>query len=345
MSPAGPRLVVRAPGRVGDLVMATPVLAAAAADARFDEVRFLVPRHLTPLLQDAPWAERVVPLASSREEPARYRELAPDVALLLSGSFGAALRAWRARVPVRAGSALSGRRWLLTHAFVPPGRFGRRLPTPTAHLHRDAAGLIGIHPESMAPRLWAGEALRDRVAAELEERGLGRGEPYVLCTPGAAFGSGELWPPARFAEVADHLHATRGWRTVVSGGPGEEPSIRALAEACSHPAIDLSEAPRDLERLKALVRGARLVLVGGSGPRWVAAAFGVPCVSVMGPDFPERTATSLEHARIVRLEGLPCAPCLQRTCPLGHHRCLRDLPAARAIEACEALLAGEGGEA
>ena len=114
--------------------------------------------------------------------------------------------------------------------------------------------------------------------------------------------------------------------------------MRALRDACRHQAIELSESPRDLERLKAQVKGARLLLVGDSGPRWVAAAFDVPCVSIMGPNFPELTATSMEHCRVVRLEGLECSPCIQRTCPLKHHRCMTDLPAARAIEACEDVL-------
>jgi len=331
-------LVVRAPNWVGDLVMATPVLEAAARDERFRDVRLLVRKHLAPLLADAPWFDHVETLASSKEEVGRYRELKPDAVLLLTNSFGAALRAWRARVPMRAGSALSSRRLLLTHAFAPPTRAGRRVPVPTAHLHRDCAGLVGIHLDSLHPRLYVREALEAQVADELVSAGLERGEPYVLCAPGAAFGAAKLWPPERFAETLDHLHRTRGWRAVVSGGPGEEPLMRAVAEACAHDALDLSEAPRDLERLKAVVKGCELLLVGDSGPRWVAAAFDVPCVSLMGPNFPELTASSLEHARIVRVEGLACSPCIQRTCPLGHHRCMNDLPAGDAIAACEELL-------
>ena len=115
--------------------------------------------------------------------------------------------------------------------------------------------------------------------------------------------------------------------------------MRAVAQACEHPALDLSEVPRDLERLKAQVRGAELLVVGDSGPRWVAAAFDVPCVSVMGPNFPELTASSLELARIVRVEGLACSPCLQRTCPLKHHRCMTELSVEAVLEAAEDVLA------
>ena len=73
--------------------------------------------------------------------------------------------------------------------------------------------------------------------------------------------------------------------------------------------------------------------MGDSGPRWYAAAFDVPCVTIMGPNFPELTATSLEHCTVVRSAPLECQPCIQRTCPLGHHRCMQDIPVASVVEA------------
>jgi len=336
----GGRLVLRLPNWVGDLVMAIPVLEACAADSRWSDVRFLVRTHLQGLLADAPWTDRLVTVRSSAEELDRYRELEPEAVLLLSNSLGAAWRARRSGARVRAGSALSARRFLLTHSFVPPTRLGRRVPVPTAHLHRDAAGLLGVLVPSLHPRLWVRDAVREEVAAELRQLGLEPGEPYVFCAPGAAFGAAKLWPPEHFAAVLDELHRRFGWRAVIGGGPGEEPLMKAVAAGCAHDCLDLSEAPRDLERLKAQVKGAEFLLVGDSGPRWVAAAFDVPCVSIMGPNFPELTATSLEHCRVVRREDLECSPCLRRKCPLKHHACMKELPPTAALAAAEELLGG-----
>ncbi|MBK7878183.1 MAG: glycosyltransferase family 9 protein [Planctomycetes bacterium] len=332
-------LALRAPNWVGDLVMATPVFAAALETDAWSDVRILVRAHLAAVLADGPWADKVVPLARDADEANVYRDLAPTGVVLLSNSFGAALRAWRARVPFRAGSALSGRRFLLTHSVVPPSRDGRRVPIPTAHLLRDVAGLAGVAVPDLHPRL----AVRDERAraerAKLAARGVELERGYVLCCPGAAFGAAKLWPPERFAAALDALHEEHGWRGVVTGGPGEEPLLEAVAKASKHGAVSLAGEKRDLEGLKELVRGARLLLVGDSGPRWYAAAFDVPCVSVMGPNFPELTASSLELARVVRVEGLECSPCLERVCPLGHHRCMRDLGIDRVLEAARDVLA------
>lgn len=331
-------LVIRAPNWVGDLVMATPVIEAALADARIARVSVAVRSHLASVLEGGPCEGHLVRIESRRAEAEALRALGADAALLLSNSTGAAWRALRAGIPIRAGAALGGRAPLLSHRVVPPARFGRRSPIPTAHLHRDVAGLLGILVPDLHPRMYAAPELCRSVRGELEERGLGAGEAYVLCAPGAAFGAAKLWPPEHHARVLDELFERHGWRGVVTGGPAEAAEIRAVAELCAHPAIDLANAPRDLTRLKALVHDAALLLVGDSGPRWYAAAFDVPCVTLMGPNSPELTASSLERCEVVRLEGLECAPCLRRRCPLDHHRCMRDLLPAHALAAVERLV-------
>ncbi len=329
-------LAIAAPNWVGDLVMATPMLEAAQRAAHIGRVSVLVRSHLAPLLSGSPLGDHVHPYKGSKHEQELLAKLRPDAVVLLSNSFGAAWRAWRARVPLRMGVALSARGALLTHKLVPPSVDGRRHPIPTAHLHRDVVGLAGVHVESLHPRLYVSDPIAAAQREELEQLGLR--EPYVLCCPGAAFGAAKLWDPARFAKALDLLFEERGWRGVVSGGPGEEPLIEAVVGACKSGAISLAKRPRNLESLKALVRDAQVLLVGDSGPRWVAAAFDTPCVSVMGPNLPALTASSLELCEIVRVE-LECSPCGERTCPLGHHRCMTRIEPERVAAAALRVVA------
>ncbi len=331
-------LLVRAPNWVGDLAMATPVLEAALASERFGRVSIAVREHLVDVLADGPCAEHVLALPRSGDEVAVLRGTGADGALLLSNSFGAAFRSWRAGIPLRAGASLSGRRFFLTHRVVPPKHDGRRARIPTAHLMRDVAGLFGIEVASLRPRLAFPDEAAAECAATLAGLGLAPGEPYTVACPGAAFGAAKLWPPERFAAALDALHASRGLRGVVSGGPGEEPLIEAVVAACEHPVVSLAGVERNLRSLKPLVAGAAVLLVGDSGPRWYAAAFEVPCVTVMGPNSPDLTASSLEWCEIVRVEDLECSPCMERVCPLGHHRCMLDLPVERVVGAAERLL-------
>ena len=221
---------------------------------------------------------------------------------------------------------------------MPPARDGRRAPIPTAHLLRDVAGLAGITLDSIHPRLHVRDELRERQRATLRELGVDLERGYIVCCPGAAFGAAKLWPADRFAAALDRLYDELGLQSVVSGGPGEEPLIGAVCAASRRGAISLGKSERNLETLKALVAGARLLVVGDSGPRWVAAAFDVPCVTIMGPNIPELTATSLELAEVVRID-LECSPCMERTCPLGHHRCMTGIEPARVVAAAHRVLA------
>jgi len=318
--------------------MATPLFEAAVRDPRFERVTIVLREHLVPLLAGGPCAEHVHSLARGRSEVEHYRALAPDAVALLTNSLGAAWRAFRARIPLRAGAALGGRGALLTHRVVPPTRGGRRAPIPTAHLLADVMGLLGVLPRDLHPRLHVRAEARRTARARLAELGLAAEARFVLCTPSAAFGAAKMWPARHHARALELLHERFGLSAIVTGAPGEEPVMQAVARACRTPVIELSAVPRDLELLKALVAEAVLLLTSDSGPRWFAAAFDVPCVTVMGPNFPELTASSLEHCEVVRVADLECAPCLERVCPLGHHRCMEELAPERAVAAAARLL-------
>ena len=62
----------------------------------------------------------------------------------------------------------------------------------------------------------------------------------------------------------------------------------------------------------------------------------LPQVAVFGSSSPDHTPPLNDKARVVWLRvdpkyqpPLACAPCYERTCPLGHTRCLEDVQAER----------------
>lgn len=337
-APRPGHLLLRLPNWVGDLVMATPILQEACRSPRWSRVTALVKPGLAPLLEGGLFEGlEVIARKNAAEERRLMKTLAPDAVLLLNHSLGSAIAARRAGIPAIIGLAVGGRGPLLTHALVPPSRGGRRLPVPTAHLQRDVAGLAGLVVQDLHPRLGISPEAVQRVAEVLEELGIASHQTLILCSPGAAKGAGKLWPTSRFAQTLDGLVEGSNRHALVVGGPGEEDLV---AEVVAQAGPGVSALPRlqGLDGLCALVERAQLLLVGDSGPRWIAAAFDTPCVCVMGPNFPELTATSLEFCSVLRLEGLECAPCLERTCPLGHQRCMTELPVAPVLKAARAWL-------
>jgi ADP-heptose:LPS heptosyltransferase len=70
-----------------------------------------------------------------------------------------------------------------------------------------------------------------------------------------------------------------------------------------------------LAGLKTALAGLDLFIGPDSGPLHAAAALGVPCVGVYGPNIPARSGPIAPNVRIVELP-LPCRPCNQnRLCP------------------------------
>ena len=84
-----------------------------------------------------------------------------------------------------------------------------------------------------------------------------------------------------------------------------------------------------------------LLVSGDSGPAHLATAVGTPVLALFGPTSPARWGPT-PPGRALSL-GLPCAPCSNHgsaRCPLGHHRCLRDLAPAVVLSAAREMLAG-----
>jgi heptosyltransferase-2 len=65
----------------------------------------------------------------------------------------------------------------------------------------------------------------------------------------------------------------------------------------------------------------------------------VPTVALFGPTHIEWTDTHFERELHVQ-HKVPCGPCQQRECPLGHHQCMNDLGVDRVFDACARLLRG-----
>lgn len=150
---------------------------------------------------------------------------------------------------------------------------------------------------------------------------------YLVVHPGASVPA-RTWDPARFAALVDQL-AARGHPVVVTGGPGERALTRRVAGGAG---LDLGGAT-DLRGLAAVLAGARAVVVGNTGPAHLAAAVGTPVVSLFAPTVPaERWAPWRTPLTLLGDQGISCAGCRSRSCPVPGQPCL-DLPVPAVLEA------------
>ena len=248
-----------------------------------------------------------------------------DRVILLTNSVRTAWMAWRSGARERFGYGGQGRSWLLTKRFQHPiAKDGGRLATIDAY--RQLAEAAGCEPTSLQMELattQADEAAADAVWQRLQ---LPPGERVVVLNSGGAYGTAKQWPEGHFAELARRIVSDGKYSVLVNCGPSERAIARSIvAQACNARVVSLADVDQlPLGLTKACLRRSRLLVTTDSGPRYFGIAFGRPVVTLFGPTDPARTETHYEAETCVSL-SLDCQPCMERTCPLGHHRCMRDL--------------------
>lgn len=291
------RLLVICPSWLGDTVMATPALSLIRREMPGILMGGLMRPGLDELLAGTSFFDEVhVARASGVMGPkhaaGKLRPRRYDAAVLLTNSFSTALTARLAGIPRRIGYDRDLRGILLTDKLAAPKRAdGSWAPIPAVeyYLRLVRECLLGWAPERRAktPEYLELGVTPEQARAGVELLGraeIGEGEPFAVLNPGGN-NEAKRWPAERFAALAKRLHEHHGLRVVVNGSPGEaELTGRIAAEsglgaACAAlPALGVT-----IGALKEVVRRSELMVTNDTGPRHIAAAFGVPLVTLFGP--------------------------------------------------------------
>ncbi|MBL8753855.1 MAG: lipopolysaccharide heptosyltransferase II [Planctomycetes bacterium] len=346
------RVWVRCPNWLGDFVMATASFARIRAAFPSAHITAGMRQFLRPLASGANWFDAIVDAPRAKGVADLWRQVRTmaagryDLAIVLPNSLATGLVPFLARVPLRLGYT-QGRPFLMNlglraqvrRRFWQRRDGPRRWPSPMPEYYRDLLDVLRVPGTALHPELAATAEAEAWVDQHLRNLGIAPGTPLLLLVVGANFGSSKLWMPERFAAVARDLQARRGMRALVLVGPAEvELGERIAAEGG---AICLSQPVLPLDKLLALVRRGAVMVTGDTGPRHLAVAFDRPVVCLIGPNDPNYTNYCLEHTVLVR-KDLPCSPCQRKVCPLGHHRCMRDISVDEVTAAVERLLDRDG---
>ncbi len=340
------RILVVLPNWVGDVVLATPVLAALRAHFRAARITYLLRRHLTEIVDGGGWHDAAVHwpdcagwgrARATLRLARRLRGERFDLALLLTNSLRSALVAWRARVPRRVGYARDGRSLLLTDRLRPLKRRGAFVPSPILPYYVKIAEQVGCAVPDRKLRLGI-TAAQERAGRELlRHYRFDDAGPYAVVNPGAAFGASKCWLPERFAEVCDRLRAVHGLQAVLVGSPAEVPLLRSIAGRATSDVACCVEPGTTLGSLKVLVREAALLVCNDTGPRHYGAAFDVPTVTIFGPTHQAWTDTDYEGEIKLQIP-VECGPCQLPACPIDL-RCMTGLTTDMVMGAVAGLLA------
>jgi heptosyltransferase-2 len=320
--------------------MATPALRALRQHFPNAHLIGVLKSYVAGLLAGSDWLDEQLMSPSFPALCWQLRRRKIDLAVLFTNSFRTALMARLAGCKRRVGYAMHGRSLLLTDALaaIRDGR-GRLVPSPVIDAYNRLVAHVGC--PSPGHRMELFTTPQDEVAADIvwDRERLNRFSEIICLNPGAAFGAAKHWPVEHFAKLANILARQRGSGVLVLCGPTEREQCREIIAGANHPHVrGLADYALSLGLTKACIRRASLLVTTDSGPRHFAAAFGRPVISLFGPTHIEWTETYFPLSMHMQ-QKLDCGPCQKRVCPLGHHRCMKELTPEEVFVAVVCLLA------
>ncbi len=326
------RILVIHTAFLGDIVLATPFLAALRAAAPRAEIHFLTTPASLQLLTPNPWNVVLVPFHKRGKEKGllglwqksrELRKFKPQLVFVLHRSLRSSLLA----------TLVGGESWGFQEAA---GAFLLNHKVSRKGIEFEAEKNLAL------VKAWAGageffpypflqESAEDALSAEKILAGT---EKFVAIAPSSVWAT-KRWPAERFGELAKKLWQEKKLRTVVLGSDAPEDQAAAAALVAGFGAgggapLNLT-GKTSLGVMKSVLARAALVVSNDSSPLHMGIALGRPVVGIFGPTtrelgfFPLAPAGKAEVAEHLGLNCRPCGLHGHHHCPLQHFRCMLEL--------------------
>ncbi len=281
------RILVTRTDRLGDVLLATPVLKKIKETYPEAKISFLVQKQWMPILQydllkDGSQVELIEyqPEMQASELAEIFKAKKFEVAIVLRDEKKITKAVKRAKIAVRVGPYSSLRSFFAFNA----GLLQRRslCKMHEAEYNLELLTKIGIPFQSQVlptVRSWVSfsDHARQKIALEFKSAG------YIALHPGSS-GSSRYVSQSTLQALAQSLIA-KGESVVITGGPHEHALLKAFKTAVPAVTIFGGEEPRTLDELAALYERASVVVAHGTGPLHLAAAVGAPTFGIFPPLF------------------------------------------------------------
>jgi heptosyltransferase-1 len=343
MSLAEPkRLLIVKLSSIGDVVQSLPV--ATALRRRFPDayLAWAVGPAAADVLVGHPHLDRVLivgglpgrksedadvlpPLAALPGLRRALRKIGFDTTLDLQGLFKSALIAWLTGAQRRLGyRTLHEGTFLFNNRRLVPNR--RDVHAVDSYL--DFVEVLGADRSPVEFSIATSDVDREAVDELLDG-----GDTLAALIPGARWDS-KIWPPERFAAVADVLADHFGLASIVVGASRDTGLAGRIRSAARRPILDLT-GRTTLGQLAEVFRRCRLTVGNDTGPLYISSAVGTPTIALFGPSDARRLGPYGDgHAKLVT--EAKCAPCRNRTC--ADRTCMDSIAPEQVIEAARGLL-------
>ncbi|MDC9725911.1 MAG: lipopolysaccharide heptosyltransferase II [Gammaproteobacteria bacterium] len=328
MSSAINKILIIGPSWIGDMVMAQSLFKALKADNPNVLIDVLALAWTQPLLDRMPEVNKAIPMPVShgvfgwgmrKQLGHELRKEQYDQAIVLPNSWKSALIPWFANIPIR-----TGWRGEMRYGLINDLRVLDKEAVPMM-VQRYVSLAYPASQSNIAPSYPVPLMIADEVKAVFKIP-QGTNQKRLIFCPGAEFGPAKQWPSSHFADLASR-HIEQDWQLLILGSGADkkisEEIIKDIPSKYQSSVFNLCGKTALSDAID-LLATADLVVSNDSGLMHITAALQKNLTVIYGPTSPSFTPPLASNSHIVQLD-VECGPCFQKSCPEGHHKCMRDL--------------------
>lgn len=159
----------------------------------------------------------------------------------------------------------------------------------------------------------------------------------IALFPGSVWAT-KRWTVEGYTAVAQSL-IQQGYQVLLMGGPDELTICETIADQV--PQAQILAGKMNLDESINQIKDCKLIICNDSAPSHMAASVGIPVVCIFGPTTLDLGFRPwIDRSMVVENSNLNCRPCGKhghQQCPLGHHKCMKDILPDQVLKRCQAL--------
>jgi heptosyltransferase I len=332
------RILIVLHGSIGDVTRALPLAAMLRQKFPRAFLAWSVEPVCLPLLQGNSAIDEILVL----ERQAWWRHAGRFLARVRAGNFDLVLDlqrlfksgfiGWWSGAPRRLGFHRQDSKefnWVFNNLHIPA--CGDAIPKLEHYLRfADYLGIVRSAPQ------WQFNLTDEERAAATRHLSHIAG-PFATLFVGSRWES-KQWFPSQMSQCADQLRADYGLDVVLLGS-GDDRALADQAEALATSKVTNLAGRTMLREAIGIIQKSRIAIGPDTGLMHIAAALGIPVISLWGPTSPQRSGPH-GYGNLVLQGQAPCVPCQRRTCPIGRV-CLQSITAEQIGVKIAEVLGGE----
>ena len=324
-------ICIHSPLHLGDSVMSLPFVQSLRTHFPQARITVISKKELAGLWKNSSCVDSIH-LCSSNPKglamlPKWLKKSKFDASILLATGEDVARAHFQANVPLRIGHDFWQRAPFLTHFISTNG-----YPTDPNLVRRhkvqnylDLLKIFSIKPLLSHPRIFPQRKKKEKMMEKLRTLSLDPDQKVIGIAPGTAAGPSTRWPAESFRRLTVRLaKKIHGHKIVLLGSMGDWLLSGSSFDRFNSKRIINQMGRTNMDELIEWILQCHLVVANDSGISNLSNALGVPTITLFGSSSPVWTGPLDSRSKVIS-SSLPCSPCFEPVCPLGHTRCLKEI--------------------